>query len=519
MTDRTTPPIARRAALLGTASLLAAPAAARAQSAAPKTSIAVRIDREAEVLDPAFRSSLPDGNICRAIYQRLYTQAVGNAAELVPDAASALTQVSPTVVEFTLKPGQMFTGGYGEVTAEDVKFSFERFAVAPVGGKESPYKGDWAGLKEVEVTGTYTGRIVMQQPRAALMLVAIGGSSGSIVCKKAVLERGAGFGTAPIGSGAMVVDSFERQRGVVLKRNPGYKGPPSGYAELAVRYVQDPKTAELGLRSGELDFALMPPQSASPLRGVAGLSVTQAPGLSDIWIGLNIEKKPFDDIRVRQAFRLALDVDQMILAGYNGLAPRANACIMPQVLGYWPGAPVLKRDVPRAKALLAEAGMPQGFKCRMIVQNQPVFQTMALVARAMLAEAGIVLEVDAQDAGAFFSAGKGEAGKALDTFMVRFNGNVDPNFVMQWFTTSQIGIWNWQRWSDPQFDTLLDQAAAELDPPKRGALMIEAQKRMEDSQAFIWLTHDVNVVVARTSVKPALLASGIDWQLDRFAPA
>lgn len=518
MTDRTTS-IDRRTALLGTASLLVAPLAAHAQSAAPKTSIAVRIDREAEVLDPAFRSSLPDANICRAIYQRLYTQTVGNAGELTPDAASALNQVSPTVVEFTLKPGQMFTGGYGEVTAEDVKFSFERFAVAPVDGKESPYKGDWQDLKEVEVTGKYTGRIVMQKPRAALMLVAIGGSSGSIVCKKAVLEKGtAAFGTAPIGSGAMVVDSFERQRGVVLKRNPDYKGPPSGYAELAVRYVQDPKTAELSLRSGELDFALMPPQSAAPLRAVAGLTVTEAPGMSDVWIGLNIEKKPFDDIRVRQAFGLALDVDQMVLAGYNGLAPRANACIMPQVLGHWPDAPAPKRDVARAKALLAEAGLPQGFKCRMVVQNQPVFQTMALVARAMLAEAGIQLEVDAQDSGAFFSAGKGEAGKSLDTFMIRFNGNIDPNFTMQWFTTSQIGIWNWQRWSDPAFDTLLDQASAELDPPKRAALMVEAQKRMNASQAFVWLTWEVNVIVTRNGVKPALLASGIDWQLDRFAP-
>ena len=270
------PVIDRRTALLGTA-LLAAPLAARAQPAAPKTSIAVRIDRDAEVLDPAFRSGLQDGNICRAVFQRLYTVATGDTVAFIPDAASDLKQVSPTVVEFTLKPGQMFTGGYGEMTAEDVKFSFERFAVVPVGGKESPYKGDWVDLKEVEVTGKYTGRIVMQKPRAALMLIAIGGVSGSVVCKKAVLEKGAGYGTAPIGSGPMVVDSFEKQRGVVLKRNPDFKGAPSGYAELAVRYVQDPKTAELSLRSGELDFALMPPQAAAPLRSAPGITVTQQP--------------------------------------------------------------------------------------------------------------------------------------------------------------------------------------------------------------------------------------------------
>ena len=371
-------------------------------------------------------------------------------------------------------------------------------------------------LKEVEVTGKYTGRIVMERPSAALMAIGIGDVSGSIVCKQAVLQRGAGHNTHPVGSGPLQVSSFEKQRGVTLVRSASYAGPRAGFEEVQVRYVQDPKTTELGLRSSELDFALLPPQSAEPLRKASGLAVTEQPGIANVWLGLNVEKKPFDDIRVRRAFRLALDVDQMLLAGYNGKAPRANALVMPQVLGYWPDAPVLKRNVAEAKKLLAEAGLPQGFSCKMVVQNQPVFQTMALVAQANLAQAGIKLDVDAQESGAFFSAGKGAAGQALDTVMIRFNGKMDPNFLAQWFTTGQIGIWNWQRWSDPAFDKLLDDASAELDEGKRAALMIQAQQRMEDSQAFVWLTYDVSVFVARDWLKPALLPSGIDWALDRF---
>ena len=508
--------ITRRTALLAATAATVAPGFTPAFAQA-KPTIAVRIDRDVEVLDPAFRTGLQDGNIVRAVFQRLYT--VAPNGDLVPDAASKLDQTSPTTVEFTLKPGQMFTDGFGEMTAEDVKFSFERFAVAPVNGKESPYKGDWANLKSVEVTGQYTGRIVMDKPRAALFSVAIGDVSGSIVCKKAVLERGAEHNTKPVGSGPLKVRSFEKQRGAVLDRNPAYPGTRAGFDEVAVRYVQDPKTTELGLRSGELDFALLPPQSAEPLKNVQGLVTTQQPGIANVWIGLNVDKKPFDDIRVRRAFRLALDIDQMLLAGYNGRAPRANCLVMPQVLGHWKDAPVLKRDVAQARKLLAEAGLPQGFKCRMVIQNQPVFQTMALVARALLADAGIQLEVDAQESGSFFSAGKGDAGKTLDTVMIRFNGKMDPNFLAQWFTTSQIGIWNWQRWSDPTFDSLLDQASAELDAPKRAALMIEAQKRMEASECLTWLTYDVSVFVARNWLKPALLPSGIDWALDKFAPA
>ena len=510
--------VTRRHALLGTAALLASASAhAQGTGGSEHPAVAVRIDRDVEVLDPAFRTGLQDGNIVRAIYQRLYT--IAPSGDLVPDAASDLKQTSPTTVEFTLKPNQVFTDGYGEMTADDVKFSFERFAVAPVNGKESPYKGDWANLAGVEVTGKYTGTITLTKPSAALMAISIGDVSGSIVCRKAVLERGAAHNTAPVGSGPLMLTGYEKQRGVTLRRSPTYPGTRSGFADVAVRTVQDPKTTELALRGNELDFALLPPQSAEPLRTAPGLVVTQQPGIANVWIGMNVEKKPFDDIRVRQAFHLALDVDQMLLAGYNGRAPRSDSLVMPQVLGYWKDAPKTKRDVPAAKKLLADAGLPQGFKCRMVIQNQPVFQTMALVARALLAEAGITLEVDALESGAFFSAGKGDAGKSLDTVMIRFNGKMDPNFLAQWFTTSQIGIWNWQRWSDPAFDDLLAQASAELDAPKRAALIVEAQKRMGASQAFIWLTWDVSVFVARNWLKPALLPSGIDWQLDRFAPA
>lgn len=508
----------RRHFLAGTAALVAA-GPTWAQPAAPKTAISVRIDRDVEVLDPAFRTGLQDGNIVRAITQRLITVAP-NGGALTLDAAEEVKQVSPTVIEFRLKPGQMFSGEFGEMTAEDVKFSYERFVnPALAGGKESPYKGEWASLKEVEVTGRLTGQVVLDRPRAGLFTIAFGDVAGSILCKRAVEQLGTEHNTHPVGSGPLMVASFEKQRQVVLRRNPAYVGERSGFEEVAVRYVPDPKTTELGLRSGDLDFASLPPSVAEPLRSAAGLRVEQQPGIANVWLGMNVEKPPFNDVRVRRAIRLALDVDQMLLAGYNGRAPRASALVMPQVLGYWKDAPVLRRDVAQAKRLMAEAGHAAGFKARITVQNQPVYQTMALVARALLQEIGITLEVDAQDAGSFFSAGKGDAGKALDLFIIRFNGKLDPNFLAQWFTTSQIGVWNWQRWSSPEFDQLLDQGSAELDDAKRTALFVQAQQIMEDSAAFVWLTYDVSVFIYQAWLKPALLPTGIDWALDRFAPA
>jgi len=510
-------PTTRRRLLAGTAALAALPpGAAYAQA---KAAISVRIDRDVEVLDPAFRSGLQDGNIVRAITQRLVTVAPGGNGDLVKDAAAELTQTSPTTIDFTLKPGQMFSDGFGEMTADDVKFSYERFIHPDASGKESPYKGEWAGLKEVQVVDRLRGRIVMERPRAGLFTIALGDVAGSILCRRAVEQRGVEHNTRPVGSGPLMVTAFEKQRQVVMRRNPVYAGERSGFEEVAVRYVPDPKTAELGLRSGDLDFASLPPSQAEALRTAAGLKVIQQPGIANIWMGMNVEKPPFNDPRVRRAIRLALDVDQMLLAGFNGRAPRANALVMPQVVGHWPDAPVVKRNVAEAKRLLAEAGHAAGFKARILVQNQPVYQTMALVAQALLRDVGIMLDVDAQDAGSFFSAGKGDTGKALDLFIIRFNGKLDPNFLAQWFTTGQVGTWNWQRWSSPEFDRLLDEGSAELDDAKRAALFIQAQKLMEASDAFVWLTYDVGIFIHRDWLRPALLPSGIDWAMDRFAPA
>ena len=506
----------RRAFVAGTTATFAATLSGRATAQAPK-SLSVRIDRDITQIDPATRGGPSDGNVMRAVYQRLITlKTDGTGTEL--DAASEVKQISPTLIEFTLKPNQMFTDGYGEMTAEDVKFSFERIGLTGADGQVSIYKNDWAGLISVEVTGKYTGKINMSKPNAGLFTITLGDGSGAIVSKKAVTERGIEHGTRPVGSGPYKVVSVEKQRGAVIARNEAWTGPKPDFDEFKINFIQDSKTAELALRSGELGFGVLPPSNAEPLRTAPGLAVDEVPGLAYVWLGMNVEKAPFNDPRVREAIRLALDVDQMLLAGYNGKAPRLNSLIMTPILGVWKDAPVRKRNVAEAKKLLAEAGMTS-FKTRVTVLNQPVFTTMALVARAQLQEVGITLDVDAQDGGTYWDSGKGDIGKNLDMFMMKFAGKLDPNFLMQWFVTSQIGSWNWQRWTSPEFDKLASDATAELDPAKRTAMCIEAQKLMDKSAAFVWLTNEVAFSVHKASAKPAYLPGAIDWQYAAFTGA
>jgi peptide/nickel transport system substrate-binding protein len=510
-------PLNRRVFIAGTAGVaLAGSIDAQAQSG-PRGNITVRVDREFDSIDPSFRRGPVEGNVMRCIFQRLMTPKV-NSSELELDAAAEVKQVSPTAIEFRLKPGQMFSDGFGEMTAEDVKFSYERIGLPPpAGAKVSTYKNDWLGLVGVDLKSKYEGRINLAQPRANIYDVVIADGSGCIVSKKAVEQRGDSFGTKPVGSGQYLVAEYDRQKGVVLKRNVGYGGSrKSRFEEIAVRTISDTKTTELALRSGEIDFALMAPAAADPLRGVAGLTVSDQPSMAYIWLGMNMEKAPLNDLRVRQAIRLGLDVDQMLLAGYNGKVPRLNTVVPPQIMGHWREAPAYRRNVAEAKSLLAAAGA-SNLKLRLLVQNQQHFQNMALVAQALLAEVGIAITVDAQPSGTYFEAGKGDTGKNLELYISRFSGKHDPNFVLQWFMPKQVGEWNWSRFNNPEFETLFNNASAEMDAAKRRQMVIDMQRTMDRSAAFVWLTNEASAVVHRSWLRPASIPGWIDWQYADFA--
>lgn len=483
----------------------------------PRQTINVRAAAEFDVIDPAFRRGPTDGNVMRVVYQRLMSPKP-NSSELELDAAAEIKQTSPTTIDFKLKPGLMFTDGFGEMTAEDVKFSFERIGLPPKeGAKESAYKGDWLHLVGVEVKGKYEGRITLAQPRANIFDVVIADGSGCIVSKKAVEQRGAEFGFKPVGSGQYQVTSFDKQKGAVLKRNAAYKGTRKGnFEEINVRVITDAKTADLALRAGEIDFAVLAPAAADPLRSIAGLTVSDQPSIAYVWMGMNMEKGPLADVRVRQAIRLGVDVDQMLLAGYNGKVPRLNTALPPQIMGHWKEAPAYKRNVTEAKSLLAAAGV-SNLKLKLTVLNQPEYQNMALVARALLAEVGVTIEVDAQPGGTYWSSGKGDAGKNLELYMARFNAKHDPNFVLQWFTPGQVGNWNWSRWNSPEFEGLFKSADSETDPAKRRLMVMDMQKAMDKTSAYVWLTNEASALVHRSWLKPASVPGWADWQYADFS--
>lgn len=508
--------ISRRRVLQAGSAVVGASALGLPRVAFAADRVVVRNDRDLQNLDPANRVGSVEGNILRNVYRKL-VQNKPESLDWELDAAASISQPTPTRIEFTLKPGIMFQDGFGEMTADDVKFSYERFN--PTNGEAAAYAADWAALEAVEVTGKYSGILHLKAPAPALWVITLPESSGVIVSRRAFEQLGDQMLTRAIGSGPYRLDEWTPNQRAVLRPDPDYLGPSPAITEVVLRPIQDPKTTELAYLANEVDFTKIEPTSAKEMAKATDGRVLNRDSINYIWIGINVEKAPFTDPRVRQAIRKAIDVDQVVLAGWDGTVGRAKSLLAPGLLGSWDDAPTHNRDITGAKRLLAEAGFANGFKTRLTLLNKAAFQTAGLVVQSHLADVGIDLELEVLDGGTYWSMGKGEAGENLDLSMQRFGGKVDPSFQTQWFVSAQTGTWNWQRWQNAEFDSLNDKAGSSTDNAERGRAYVRMQQLMDESGAFIWLTHEANVFAVKNWLKPAILPSGDDWQYRYFAEA
>ena len=475
--------------------------------------VRIRARTDIKSVDTARSITTADYDVRQAVLNNLILYKPGNEWTWQHDAAEYIEQVSPTETEFRLRPGIMWTNGYGEMTAEDVKYSYERLANPEL---EATDHQEYEQLQEVKVTGKYSGVIIMKEPVANLWTNTLPRGMGAIICKKAWEEKN-GW-TTPLGnnipcsSGPYKIKDWQPQSKVILDRNELWSGPKPYFDRVEFVVIEDDNTAEIGYLAGELDIAWVSVGAGAQFRDNPpdNTDVFIRPTTGFAWIGLNMEHEPFDDIRVRQAMRKAIDMEQVIAAGYFGLPPQSGGLLAPGVLGYKERA-LPARDIEGAKKLLAEAGFPNGFKTKIVSLNNTSVVDACQVVQANLAEVGVEVEVVPTDSGTYWSLGiesEGDSWKDIEMVYQEWTSAPDPRRATQWFVCDQVGEWNWQRWCSERYSELDRQAGAETDLVKRGKLYEEMMDDMWDSAAFLNVTHPVRVVLVRDHIDPQMLPNG-----------
>ncbi|MER9949515.1 ABC transporter substrate-binding protein [Mesorhizobium sp. M0047] len=463
----------------------------------------VRSRTDFTTFDPGFYTRGSEVDAMNCLYSKLTRFKPGSEWGWELEAAEKIEQVDPTHIRFHLKKGIKFTGGYGALTAKDVKFSLER--VIKYKSVDIP---DLGPFDHVEVENDHTGVIVFKTPFVPVWSITFPYGVGHIVSEQAVMKAtkdGNNFGMKPPAfSGPYVLADFKSNQYVLLTRNPDWSGPKPGFDEIRILPIGDDKTAERAYQAGDIDFTHISLDSLATFKRnpPPNTKIEVMPSIGYVWLGMNMDHPKLKDINVRKAIQWAINVPQILDAAYAGQANVATGTIAPGLIGHREKALVLPEgDLTKAKEFLEKAGVSD-LQLTLDCLNEATYSTIAQTVQAQLSQIGITVQVNLQDSGSFWTLGmesEGDRWKDAQLILNDFIGLPDPHYETSWFTKPQVGVWNWERFRNDRFDELSAKALTIEDPNERAKLYYEMQDLMEDSGCYRFLTNDAAPMMYRTS--------------------
>jgi peptide/nickel transport system substrate-binding protein len=393
--------------------------------------------------------------------------------------------------DFVIRKGAKFHNG-DPVTAEDVKFSYERYR----GAAHALMK---ERVASIEVPDPSRVRFHLKKPWPDfLTFYSSASGAGWVVPKKYVEKVGdEGFRKAPIGAGPYKFVSFTPGVELVLEAFDGYWRKSPAVKRLVMKVIPDESTRTAALKRGEIDIAYsIRGELAEEVRKTPGLSlkpvVLQAPN----WLYFPEQwdaKSPWHDIRVRQAANLAIDREGMNKALFLGYCKTTNSIVPYTFTDYWQ-PPAAVYDPAKARMLMAEAGHAGGFDAGPLYCDSS-YANMAEVSLNNLAEIGIRVTLRPIERAGFFagysgkqyrrgiiqagSAAFGNAATRLETFVVKGGAYVYGSY--------------------PDIDELYPQQTDEMNHEKRTMILAKMQQLVYDKAIYapIWQLGFINAIGPR----------------------
>jgi peptide/nickel transport system substrate-binding protein len=460
------------------ASLLLAAAPATAQSV-----LRIGLNDDPDALDPTISRAYVGRLVFAALCDKLFD--VTPDLKIVPQLATSYEWAADNrSVVLKLRSGVKFHDGE-PFTGEAVRFNIERHLTTPGSFRKSEI-GD---IKSVDVLNDTTVRLNLSQPLVPL-LAALTDRAGMMVSPKAAKELGDKFGTRPVCAGPFKFAERVAQGRIVLQRFADYWDKANVHFDRVEFVPITDSTARLAsLRSGDLQMIeRVSPTDLAQIRGDSKLKVVGVPELGFQVIRLNVangpKSKALSDVRVRQAIDAAVDREALVKSVFNDEYIAGNQFVSPSSVYYNKKLPVKARDVARAKALLKEAGQPNP-TFTLILPPERDRQEAAQVIQAMLAEAGITMQLQSQENVTMLEAGKRGDFEAYFTF---WSGRPDPDGNI--FTHYACkGAQNDSHYCNQEFDALVTKARQVPDPAQRKQLYDKATELLLRDVPALHLWH------------------------------
>jgi len=452
--------------------------------------ITMAVSRDISSLDPAATFILANQLAMNLAYEKLVVAEVadgkptgrmlGQLAERWETSADGL------VWTFFLRSGHRFDDG-SEVTAEAVKFSFERTLKL-----KAPPSQFLFFLRSVEAVAPHEVRFTLRTP-VPFFLEVLAVPTASIVNPNVLAKaNGADFGsrwlsTQTAGSGPYRVSRFEKGQRVTLTPNPHAMRQPAYFTEVNFLTVKDDATRVIQLAKGAIDI-VDPASGASDawLAARPGVDVVTGPSPTVAFLHMNNERPLFRDVRVRRAVSLAIDRELIGKAVYQGRASLLHGVLPAGVPGHDAELPLPRHDPEAARALLREAGVAPGTPVKFtVVGDGSGASPLALAISSQLEAVGLKVVIERISTAARTKIMKGDFDITTQSINLDFP---DPSIVFNFvYNSAMIGGANFPRYRNASVDKLIGQADRTIDRAARAALYQQAQRIVLDEVPTIVL--------------------------------
>lgn len=448
-------------------------------------SMIVTYKDDVSTLDPAIGYDWQNWSMIKSLFDGLMDYEPGTTNLRKEIAEDYTISDDGKTFTFKLRKGVKFHNGR-ELNADDVKYSIERVVnpktqspgagfFGSIVGFEDASAGKAEALSGITVVDPYTIKFELSRPDATFLHV-LALNFAHIVPKEEVEKYGADFGKHPVGSGAFKMTEWTLGQRIVFERFKDYYNPSlPKLDQITFEVGQEPVVALLRLQNGEVDI---PGDGIPPAKFI---EVTKDPKFKELiiqggqlhtgYVTMNVKIKPFDNVKVRQAVNMAINKDRIVRI-INGRAVPANQPLPPSMPGYAKDYKGYPYDPEKAKALLAEAGVADGFETELFVANTDPQPRIAQAIQQDLAAIGIKASIKSLAQANVIAAG-GEP----DGAPMVWSGGMgwiadfpDPsNFYGPILGCSGAvqGGWNWSWYCNAELDKKAQEADAIVDPARR----------------------------------------------------
>ena len=518
MSARTVPVSRRALALWVAAACTLSATTLPVHAATPKDTLVVALAFDDIIsLDPAEAFEISAGELMGNGYDRLLRYDVADPSKLIADLAKGWkVSEDGKTYSFELKPGLKFASG-NTISAEDVVFSLQRAVLLD---KTPAFILTQFGLSKdnvkdkVKQTGPLTLTIETDKAYApTLVYNCLTANVAAVVDKKLVLskEQNGDFGTGWLktgyaGSGPLKIREWRANEIIALERNDNYWGTKSRLARVIYRHIKESSTQRLLLEKGDADIARnLTPQDLDALAANKEVKTTATPKGTVYYFGLNQKNPNLAKPEVREAFKWLVDYDAIGKTLIKNIGVVHQNFLPLGLLGASKENPY-KLDVAKARALLAKAGLPNGFKVTIDMRTVQPVQGITEAVQQTLKLAGIELEILPGDGKQTLTKYRA---RTHDIYVGSWGADYwDPHTNADTFARNPNNAddaktkpLSWRNaWDIPELTKKADAAALERDGPKRARMYQEMQAEFRATSPFVMLYQQTEVAAYRANV-------------------